>query len=234
MIINTIPSDIFNQHDFNDISIIDSGFNINPSLNTTLYTKNTFNRKHGSKVLQILSFNNTIPHFHLSSIIPDISNPVLHAVNSLPDTPILNLSLSWNHHDNNIYHSLFNKFKFIFCAFNENTFPTIYKSSHPNQLFTISNNIYHKADFIIPLNSIFNFSGNSSVTPLFSNLFSHNQNFFHINSLNNNIPLSSILNNDYTKKTNKHNLSPISCYHCGYINNPNNSHCSICNSILKK
>ena len=231
MILSAISKDIFNIQTFSQAAIVDSGFSQIPA-NATLHTQNTFIRRHGSQVLKILSFHNQI-HIHLSTILSDTKDPLLTALQALPDNlPLLNLSLVWNDHNKRIYDLLFHKFQYIICAYKENTYPTLYKEAYPDNLITVSNNPYHKADYVIPLDKVFALSGNSAVTPVISNLISHTPNFHNMKS--NPIRIEDM----FTLPINQHIQQDdihinIPCPNCGYVNKASNKSCDICNYIFK-
>lgn len=228
MILSYISFDIFNQNVFKDVAIIDSGF-FGLSKNHILYNQNTFNRKHGGIVLQIASHHNPIT-FHLTTI-QNHRNALLDALNALPDNlPILNLSLVWNTHNPQIYDVLFHKFKYIICAYKENTYPTLYKPSHPNQIITVSNNHISHADYIIPLNKVFGMSGISAITPIITNLISHNPDFLSLQSNLIHIKDAFIQNKNVNIY---HNIKRIPCPNCGYVNDNLIQYCKICNHIMR-
>lgn len=231
-IITHISNDIFNIHTFQEAAIIDSGFPMSLNINYNLYNENTPKQHHGSQVLYIFSYKNPI-YFHLATINFNTENPLLQALQAFPNhIPILNLSLIWKEHIKAIYDILFSKFQYIICAYKENTFPTLYKSSHPDKIITVSNNINDiNADYIIPFSKIFNLTGNSAVTPIVSNLFSHTPFFYNFNS--NLLPVNHVFQ-AYTenKKHSINNNIYLTCPNCGYVNKNKNT-CQICNHILK-
>lgn len=233
MIIQNISPDIFKLQTFQEAAVIDSGFSYHKSSHITLHTTNSFQRKHGTKVLKILSFQNPI-HIHLSTVLFNQKDPLLTAFQALPDNiPVLNLSLVWNDHDTQIYDLLFHKFQYVICAYKENTYPTLYKQIYPDRLFTVSNDIYHKADYIVPYPEILRFKGNSAVTPVISNLFIHTPNFHNIQT--NLTPVTDIFKDTVKSIKIISQIPPqIHCPQCGYINDGNHISCDICNHLFKK
>lgn len=234
-IITHISNDVFNVQTFREAAVIDSGFSLSANTQTTLHTNNTPNHHHGSQVLHIFSYKNPL-HFHLSTIDFNDENPVLQALQALPEhLPILNLSLIWKDHIPAVYDMLFTKFQYIVCAYKENTYPTLYKPSHPDNIITVSNNTNDiNADYVIPIPKVFNLTGNSAVTPIISNLLSHTPDF---HTFNTNMSHVQTIFQSYTEtnKINQINNNPyITCPNCGYVNRKTKNSCEMCNHILKR